>query len=203
MKSPKFKQARFKKAMSSTVIAASVVGAGVFGATALTGVAGAERAGGEPVLAEITSAEVVEIVDTVDTAAADDGGLLNVQDVEPGEEVPAEGDGEREGCDRRGHRGGRSLGTVAEVLGLEVDELRAQLQDGATIADIAGDQTDDVIDALVTEKEERIAEKVEAGRITQEEADEKLAELEERITDRVNNGRPDRGAVADTGEIAS
>ncbi len=43
-----------------------------------------------------------------------------------------------------------------------------------------------VIDAMVDAKTERIAEKVESGRITQEQADEKLAELEDKISDRVN-----------------
>ena len=183
-----------KTAITSTLLAAAVLGGGVVGTTALAGATGASD--GEPTLAE-------EVVDTTSTDVSDDGGIVNVQDAET-DEAPAV-DGERDGdCERRGHRGGRSLGTVAEVLGLEADELRAQLADGATIADIAGDDVDAVIDALVAEKTERIAQAVEDGRLTQEEADEKLADVEDRVTDKVNGIRPERGADADDdGEISS
>lgn len=170
-----------KKVLSSTLIAATVFGGGVLGAGALAGVAGAEN----------DSNAVVDGSAVVD---------VQIQDVDPEAPGTLEEDGERTG--RRGrhgrhHRGGRSLGVVAEVLGLEVDDLKTQLQDGATVADIAGDQTNEVIDALVDAKQTRLDAAVEADRLTQEEADEKLAEVTARITDRVNNGRPDRGSEAD------
>lgn len=170
-----------KKVLSSTLIAATVFGGGVLGAGSLAGAAGAENGGST----------------VVDGSASVD---VQIQDVDPEAPGSVEEDGERTG--RRGrhghhHRGGRPLGTVAEVLGLEVDDLKSQLQDGATVANIAGDQTDEVIDALVEAKQTRLDAAVEADRLTQEGADEKLAEVTERITDRVNNGRPDRGAKAD------
>ena len=62
-----------------------------------------------------------------------------------------------------GHRGGMHLDTAAEVLGLTVDELRTQLQDGSTLADVAAAQDVDVdtlIDALVAEARERITARV-------------------------------------------
>lgn len=187
-----------KTAITSTLLAAAVLGGGVVGTTALAGATGASD--GEPTLAEevVDTTAIDEVVDT-----SDDGGIVNVQDADT-DEAP-EADAERDGdCERRGHRGGRSLGTVAEVLGLEADELRSQLADGATIADIAGDDIDAVIDALVAEKTDRIAQAVEDGRLTQEEADEKLAEVEDRVTDKVNGIRPERGAEADDdGEISS
>ena len=180
-----------KNAITSTLLAAAVLGGGVVGTTALAGASGATD--GEPTLAE-------EVVET-DASGVADGGIVTVQDTET-DEVP-EADGED--CERRGHRrGGRNLGTVAEVLGLEVDELRDQLSDGATIADVAGDDLDAVIDALVADKTDRIAQAVEDGRLTQEEADEKLAEVEDRVTDKVNGIRGERGDDAtDDGEISS
>jgi uncharacterized protein YidB (DUF937 family) len=87
---------------------------------------------------------------------------------------------------------------LTDVLGLDAAELREQLRDGATLAEIAeaeGVDPQAVVDALVGELEERVATAVENGRIDQAEADEKLAEAEARISDMVDNGRPDRGAA--------
>jgi polyhydroxyalkanoate synthesis regulator phasin len=89
---------------------------------------------------------------------------------------------------------------LSDLLGVEVDELRDQLRDGATIAEIAeanGVDVQGVIDALVAEAEEHLALAVENGRLTQEEADEKLADVRERITEMVEQGRPDRLADDD------
>lgn len=98
----------------------------------------------------------------------------------------------------RGHRGpGKGIKggeAAADALGITTHELREALRDGATIADVAALQGVDVqavIDAMVAEAEERIAQAVADERLTQEEADEKLAELTEKITDVVNNGRPE------------
>jgi polyhydroxyalkanoate synthesis regulator phasin len=102
-----------------------------------------------------------------------------------------------------GHRGGPGMfgrGVASEaltdLLGIDGEELRTQLRDGATLAEIAQAQGVDVqavIDELVAEVTERVDNAVENGRIDQAEADEKLAEAEARITDMVNNGRPERG----------
>jgi hypothetical protein len=110
--------------------------------------------------------------------------------------------GHGHGAGEHGDRGGpgmfaRGVGSevLTEVLGLDAAELREQLRDGATLAEIAeaeGVDPQAVVDALVGELEERISSAVEKGRIDQSEADEKLAEAEERITDMVDNGRPDR-----------
>jgi hypothetical protein len=108
--------------------------------------------------------------------------------------------GERGEEGRHGHPGrafGRGVASEAltDLLGIDGEELRTQLRDGATLAEIAADQgveVQAVIDELVAEVEERVTNAVENGRIDQTEADEKLAEAESRITDMVNNGRPDR-----------
>ncbi len=89
-----------------------------------------------------------------------------------------------------GHFGSGSLDSLTDVLGLTDDELRTALQEGKSLADIAGEQSvdvDTVVDALVADAEARVAEAVAAERLTQTEADEKLAEIEARITDRVNS----------------
>ena len=110
--------------------------------------------------------------------------------------------GER-GEEGRHGRPGRAFGlgvaseALTDLLGIDGEELRTQLRDGATLAEIAGAQgveVQAVIDELVGEVEERVTNAVENGRIDQAEADEKLADAEARITDMVNNGRPERDA---------
>ncbi len=115
---------------------------------------------------------------TVETSVeTTDTGFARIQDADV--ETP---DGETEG--RRRHRGGCNNEAAAEAIGIDEADLRTQLEEGATIAEVAeanGVAVDTVIDA----KAERLADKVEAGRITQDEADEKLAGIEDRTTDRV------------------
>jgi len=90
----------------------------------------------------------------------------------------------------------RGIGSEAltDLLGLDAQELRQQVRDGATLAEIAtaqGVETQAVIDELVAELIERVDNAVENGRIDQAEADQKLADAETKITDMVDNGRPD------------
>jgi len=106
--------------------------------------------------------------------------------------------------EHREHRGGHrhhahgigmGLDVAAEALGMTTDELREALSaDGATLASVAeaeGVDVQVVIDALVAEAQEHLAQAVEDGHLTQEEADEKAADIEARITDLVNDERPD------------
>jgi membrane peptidoglycan carboxypeptidase len=108
--------------------------------------------------------------------------------------------GERgEGRGPGGHRGGPGLfgrGVASEaltdLLGIDAQELRQELRDGATLAEIAtaqGVEVQAVVDELVAELDERLTNAVENGRIDQADADQKLAEAEAKITDMVNNGR--------------
>jgi hypothetical protein len=121
------------------------------------------------------------------------------------EQLPERGDGPgRSGHDRPGHRVGWFAAGVAsealtDLLGIDARELRTQLRDGTTLAEIAeaqGVDVSDVVDVLVAEVEERLDNAVERGRIDQERADRKLADATERITDLVTNGRPGRGPAA-------
>ena len=107
-----------------------------------------------------------------------------VQDAEAPETTEGDADGERPG-----RRGGCDLEAAASAIGIEEAALRAALDNGDTIVDVAatnGVDVDVVIDAMVEAKIERINDEVAEGRITQAEADEKLASVEARVTARVN-----------------
>jgi len=102
-----------------------------------------------------------------------------------------------------GHHGGGGRGfragldAAADVLGITQDELRAALEDGQSIAQVAeanGVDVQTVIDALVADVRAHLDEEVAEGDLTQAEADEKLAEATERITELVDReGLPTRG----------
>lgn len=132
-----------------------------------------------------SSAPAVETSDG--TIATDPGDIVQVQQTDQPDTQDGDVDGERDG--RRGHRGGCDLEDAAAAIGIDEVDLRAALDAGDSIADVAeanGVDVDLVIAAMVDAKADRIGEKVTEGRITQEEADDKLAELDARITDRVN-----------------
>lgn len=96
----------------------------------------------------------------------------------------------------RGEHLGRGLEAAAEALGMSTGELRTALRDDQTIAQVAESRDVEVqvvIDAMVAELEEHLAEKVASGDRTQDEADQLLERATERITDLVSNGRPERG----------
>ncbi len=104
------------------------------------------------------------------------------------------------------HGGGVDLTAAAEVLGMPEEELHTALEaDGATLAQVAVDRgvaVDDLVAALTQAEEERIADAVADGRITQEQADQRLSDLEQRIAERVEATFPDhhgggRGRGAD------
>ncbi|MCP5025893.1 MAG: hypothetical protein GY929_06370, partial [Actinomycetia bacterium] len=101
----------------------------------------------------------------VSAQTADDGPTNEPTD------ATVEGNKEQKGRDgdkgRHGRKGcGRSLDTVAEIIGIEADELKAALDEGQSLADVAeanGVDPDAVVDALIADAEARIEEKVEAG----------------------------------------
>ena len=94
----------------------------------------------------------------------------------------------------KGHGGPvKSLANVATVLKLTEAELKAQLDNGKSLADVAKTQNVNVsavIDAVVAEMKAHIAEEVASGELTQAQADAKLAEATVRATDMVNGVRP-------------
>jgi polyhydroxyalkanoate synthesis regulator phasin len=86
------------------------------------------------------------------------------------------------------HFGG--LDAAAEYLGLTEDELRAGLESGTTLAEVAtaqGKTVEGLTKALVDAAEKDIAAAVDEGRLTESQADEIRADLHEHI-DRLVNG---------------
>lgn len=87
----------------------------------------------------------------------------------------------------------KSLTAVAGVLKLTEAELKAQVEAGKSLADVAATQNvsvQSVIDVVVAEMRAHIASEVASGELTQAQADEKLAEVTTRATDMVNGVRP-------------
>jgi hypothetical protein len=101
-----------------------------------------------------------------------------------------------------GLRGGHGFGDyhgldeTAAYLGLGEDALRTRVESGQTLAQVAqaqGKSVDGLIDALVAEEKQELADAVAAGRLTQAQADERLTDLRARVTDKVNGVRPQFG----------
>lgn len=96
----------------------------------------------------------------------------------------------------RGFALGRSIGylsarldDVADFLGMDTSDLRDAVADGQSLAQIAEEQgksADDLKAFLLSQVEERLAEAVENGRITQERADEILENAPDRIDDLIS-----------------
>jgi hypothetical protein len=100
----------------------------------------------------------------------------------------------RPGMGRDGR--GPGLDAATTVLGMGEDELRAALQEGRSLAEIAQDRGIDpqvVIDAMVAGLQDHLAEEVASGERTQEEADARMAEATGRITAMVNGEMPAGG----------
>lgn len=108
----------------------------------------------------------------------------------------------RDGEGRRGHkRGGCGPSeAVAEALGMDVDSLKAELEAGSTLAEVAeanGVDPNELVELMVADATERIDEKLAEGDLTEEEAAEKLANKTERIEDKVFGDDDDDAADED------
>jgi ribosomal protein S20 len=127
------------------------------------------------------------------TAALAAGGVIGTAAV-AGAQTGDGGPPAESGRPHGGH--GPKLEAAARALNLSEDDLRAQLRDGKTIAQVAQAQGVDVqtvIDAIVAEATARIDQAVQEGDLTAEEANERKANLQERITRLVNEGKPKGG----------
>ncbi len=89
-------------------------------------------------------------------------------------------------AEREARRAEKAQG-IADVLGITVEDLQAAREEGTTLAELAGDDIDALVDYFVEQKTAKIEEKVASGDITQEQADEKLEGLEDRILNRLEN----------------
>jgi polyhydroxyalkanoate synthesis regulator phasin len=87
-------------------------------------------------------------------------------------------------------RGDNLVSVAADELGMELTDLLTELQDGKTIADVAGEKgvdTQVIVDAYVAQVKENLDEGVAEGRMTQKQADYFLEQAGERATDQLNN----------------
>jgi polyhydroxyalkanoate synthesis regulator phasin len=176
-----------------TIAAASAVGlAGLVGAVAA---APAMTAAAVSAVSTVAS-DRAEVIAEVLAGLVEDGTLTQEQADRVAEtldeQLPAQGPGDLGGP--RGHGGVLlALDVAAEELGLTVEELREQLHDGASLAEIAEDQgveVDDLVGVMVEAAEESLAAAVDDGRIDQERADQIAAGLEERVRTFVEEGFP-------------
>ena len=155
---------------------------------------------GAAVVALAVGSLVVSTLSPFGLAGAQDNGAPSPASTEP-ESDGAAADSEKksdEDCDEKHKRLGRfkkgagdRLAPLAEALGMDADEVAEALKGGQTVADLAGDQVDEVIAALVQNMTEQIQAKVDDGSISQDKADEMIAGLEEKVTAFVNGERPD------------
>ncbi|HYH48476.1 MAG TPA: hypothetical protein VEG38_02910 [Acidimicrobiia bacterium] len=104
---------------------------------------------------------------------------------------PAKGPG-----GRGGRHGFKNLDAAAQALGMTVEDLRAALEGGKSLAAIAGEKgiaVSAVVDALVGELKAHLDEHVASGKNTQAEADQLLANARARIEAFVNGTAPAGG----------
>jgi AraC-like DNA-binding protein len=99
------------------------------------------------------------------------------------------------GLGHHGARGGHGFGHFEEAaayLGMTEDELRDELAEGKTLAEVAEDEgksVEGLVSALVADETKAIAQAVLDGRLTQAQADRILETAKARATDLVN-GEP-------------
>jgi hypothetical protein len=91
---------------------------------------------------------------------------------------------------------GDVFGAAAKAIGVSVDDLRAALRDGKSIADLAKEHdvaVSDVVDAMVAAVKADLDQAVKDGHLSQSEADEHLADVRERLNAMVNGELPKFG----------
>lgn len=81
------------------------------------------------------------------------------------------------------------LEAAADVMGLSIDDLRARLADGATLAEVAlthGVDEDTLVDAMTAPVAGQIEHAVKRGQLTEVEAAEALAKITERVSEAIH-----------------
>jgi polyhydroxyalkanoate synthesis regulator phasin len=85
------------------------------------------------------------------------------------------------------------LDAAAAYLGLSEDELRAQLESGKSLAEVAkakAKSVDGLVDALVADAKKHLDEEVAEGHLTKSQAEQMLSRLEDGIRAMVNGEPP-------------
>jgi hypothetical protein len=91
---------------------------------------------------------------------------------------------------------GHHLDAAASYLGVTETALRASLESGKTLAQVAKEQdksVDGLVSALVADEKKELDAAVTAGRLTKAQRDEIVSGIEKRITAMVNGERPTGG----------
>lgn len=86
------------------------------------------------------------------------------------------------------------LDAAATYLGLTEDQLRSELDNGKSLADVAkahGKTVDGLVQALVADSKKHLDEAVADGHLTKAEETQMLSRLEQGIRDMVNGVRPE------------
>lgn len=176
-----------KRSVAITAIAASTFGGVAAGAAFFTPViAGAQD---DAVEAEQAAPERGERISEALQVLVDDGTLTEAQRDAVVETLKNARPDRGEFREPLGQRGLRVAGEIAEILGLEGNEIREALRNGSSIAELAeaqGIESADVVDAIVARAEERLDTAVENGRIDDTQAAEMLTRTAERAEDLVN-----------------
>ena len=176
-----------KRSVAITAIAASTFGGVAVGAAFFTPViAGAQD---DAVEAEQAAPERGERISEALQVLVDDGTLTEAQRDAVVETLKNARPDRGEFREPLGQRGPRVAGEIAEILGLEGNEIREALRNGSSIAELAeaqGIESADVVDAIVARAEERLDTAVENGRIDDTQAAEMLTRTAERAEDLVN-----------------
>ena len=176
-----------KRSVAITAIAASTFGGVAAGAAFFTPViAGAQD---DAVEAEQAAPERGERISEALQVLVDDGTLTEAQRDAVVETLKNARPDRGEFREPLGQRGPRVAGEIAEILGLEGNEIREALRNGSSIAELAevqGIESADVVDAIVARAEERLDTAVENGRIDDTQAAEMLTQAAERAEDLVN-----------------
>lgn len=174
------------KTFAAGTLAASLAVGGLAGAAlGAPGVAGAT---------DLTSSAAATATDGAGWVQDALSGLVGDGTITQGQADAVETALEHARPERQGH-GFRHLGhgTVADALGLTEDELRDALAEGQSVSDVAaaqGVEVQAVVDAVIADLEARLADRVEAGHLTQDRADEVLAGAQERVTAFVEGEAP-------------
>ena len=176
-----------KRSVAITAIAASTFGGVAAGAAFFTPViAGAQD---DAVEAEQAAPERGERISEALQVLVDDGTLTEAQRDAVVETLQNARPDRGEFREPLGQRGPRVAGEIAEILGLEGNEIREALRNGSSIAELAeaqGIESAEVVDAIVARAEERLDTAVENGRIDVTQAAEMLTRTAERAEDLVN-----------------
>jgi hypothetical protein len=81
------------------------------------------------------------------------------------------------------------LDKIAGVIGISADDLKSQLQSGKTLAQIAGDKTDAVVQTLTADANARIDQAVANGKLSADKAATLKTQTANRISQAVQNGK--------------